>query len=168
MKKFVIILFFFLLLFPQSGQGALKKGSLAPDFYFISADGKIHKLSQIKAKVILIEFLSIKCFACDYVIPDINRLYDTFNKRNVDIISILFNDEVDNPAKLKSFIQEKGIKYPVFISDIKLKKIYSIYGFPNFFILNEKKQIVHIYRGITKDTFALLSKDIENLFKNVE
>jgi peroxiredoxin len=166
LKKFIIFYFFFLFLFPKVGQGALKQGDLAPDFSSTCTDGKILNLYQIKEKIILIEFFSTKCFACDYVISDINRLYEKFNSKNVLIIGILFNDEVDNITKAMEYVKNKEINYPVCISDVKVKKLFSIYGFPNFFILNEKRHILKIYRGITKDTFGLLNKEIERLLIN--
>ena len=166
MKKFIIFFLFFLFLFPKVGQGALKQGDLAPDFSSTCLDGKTLQLSQIKEKIIVIEFFSTKCFACDYVITDINRLYEKFNSKNVLIIGILFNDEVENTKKAAELIKNKEINYPVCISDVKVKKLFSIYGFPNFFILNEKRHILQIYRGITKDTFGLLNKEIEKLLIN--
>jgi len=166
LKKFIIFFLFLLFLFPKVGQGALKQGDLAPDFSSICTDGKILHLYQIKEKFILIEFFSTKCFACDYVITDINRLYEKFNSKNVLIIGILFNDEVENLTKAMEYVKNKEINYPVCISDVKVKKLFSIYGFPNFFILNEKRHILKIYRGITKDTFSLLNKEIEQFLIN--
>jgi len=162
-KKFLIVIL--ILLLPQIGQGSLKKGDSAPNFSLITVEGKNIEISQLKGKVILIEFLSNKCFACDYVIPDINRLYEKFKNENVQIIGVLFNDEVKEPQKLIEFAKSREIQYPLFIADGKIKKMYNVYGFPNFFILNEKRQIVQIYRGITQDTFGLLNKEIEKLLK---
>lgn len=163
MKKYLIFFFLFLFLFLNQGWAVLKKNDIAPDFSLTGTDGKILYLSQIKCKVTLIEFISKKCFACDMVIPDINKLYEKYRNKNVQIIGVLFNDEVEDILKLKEFIVSREIKFPVFIADVKVKKNYSVFGFPNFFILNEKKQITQIYRGITKDTFGLLNKEIEKI-----
>lgn len=163
MKKFLIIVF--ILLIPQMGQSALKKGDFAPNFSLTAWNGENIEVYQLKGNGILIEFLSTKCFACDYVIPDINKLYGKFKKENIQIIGILFNDEIKEPQKLFEFAKDRGIQYPLFLCDVKIKKLYNIYGFPNFFILNREKKIVQIYRGITEDTFGLLSKDLENLLR---
>lgn len=165
MKKVLILIFFTFFLIPQIGQSTIKKEDSAPDFSLITIDGKIVNLYQFNGKVIIIEFLSTKCFACDYIIPDINRFYEKFNGEAVQIIGVLFNNEIKNPEKLREFKKSKGIKYPVFISDSKTKKLYNIFGFPNFFILNDKKKIVQIYRGITNDMFGLLNKETEKLLR---
>lgn len=161
MKKFLIFILIFL--FPATGQAFIKKGDPAPDFFLVTQDGKTVQLYQLKAKVILIEFLSTKCFACDYVIPDINRLYEKFGRKDVQIVGILFDDEVETIGQLNEFAKTREIKYPLYLGNTKIKKLYNVFGFPNFFILNEKKQVVHIYRGITQDTFGLLNKDLEKL-----
>ncbi len=161
MKNFLIIIF--ILLIPQVGQTTLKKGDVAPNFSLTAWNGENIEIYHLKGNGILIEFLSTKCFACDYVIPDINKLYEKFKHGSIQIIGILFNDEIKEPQELLEFAKVKGIQYPLFLCDVKIKKLYNIYGFPNFFILNKEKKIVQIYRGITKDTFGLLSKDIDIL-----
>lgn len=163
MKKIVITLLLFLLLFSNEGQGALKKGDSAPDFNITGIDSNSLNLYKFKSKVILIEFFSTKCFACDMVIPDINRLREKFSEDQLAIIGVLFSDEISTSIKLHEFSKDRGIKYPIFFTDTKYKKLYNVFGFPNFFILNERKEIIQIYRGITRDTFGLLNKDIEKL-----
>ncbi|MDI1472213.1 MAG: TlpA disulfide reductase family protein [Thermodesulfovibrio sp.] len=162
-KLFFLISICFLLIYINNVQGALKTGDPAPNFYLTGHDGKTYSLNQFKSKVILIEFLSTKCFACDMVIPDINQIHEQFSNENLMVIGILFNDEVEDINKLKEFSKNKVIKYPLFIADVKVKKLYNVYGFPNFVILDEKKQIRQIYRGITKDTFGLLNREIEKI-----
>ncbi|MGB9710505.1 MAG: peroxiredoxin family protein [Thermodesulfovibrio sp.] len=164
MKKLLILIL--ILLIPQAGQSALRTGDSAPNFFLTDINGKPVQLYQIKGRVIVIEFLSNKCFACDYVIPDINKLYEKFKNKNVQIVGVIFNDEIEEPQKLNEFAKSRGIQYPLFIADVKVKKFYNIYGFPNFFILNEKKNIMKIYRGITQDTFGLFNKEIEKLLLN--
>ncbi|MEN2994456.1 MAG: TlpA disulfide reductase family protein [Thermodesulfovibrio sp.] len=165
MKRFFILIFLFLLIIPQQGQSSLKKGDFAPNFSFNGPNGESITLYQIRGNGIIIEFLSTKCFVCDYVVVDINRLYEKFKNRNIQIIGVLFNDEIKEPDKLIEYAKERGVRYPLFLSDVKVKKLFNIYGFPTFFILNKEKRIMQIYRGITQDTFGLLSKDIETLLK---
>lgn len=165
MKFYILIVLFFILVFTNQSQGSLKKGDPASDFSIIGQDGNIYHLSQFKSKVILIEFLSTKCFACDMVIPDINRLKEKFTADELSIVGILFNDDIGDVQKLKEFSESREIRYPLYIGDKALKKNFNIYGFPNFIILNEKKKIVQIYRGITKDMFGLLNNEIEILLK---
>lgn len=163
MKKLVFNIFLFICLLPLVTEGSIKKGTIAPDFNFIDIENRTFSLYNFKEKVILIEFFSTKCFACDYVIPDINRLYDKFKKDRVRVIGILFSDEIENTNKLKEFMQSRQITYPIYVADVKYKKTFGLYGFPNFLILNEKKEVVQMFRGITKDTFGLLNREIENL-----
>lgn len=165
MKKLLISFFLFFIIFSGEGQGALKKGKPAPDFNITGIDGYSLNIYQLKSKVVLIEFLSTKCFACDMVVPDINRLREKFSNDQLEIIGILFSDEISNSTKLYEFSKDRGIKYPIFFTDTKHKKLYNVFGFPNFFILNEKKEIIQIYRGITRDTFGLLNSEIEKLLK---
>lgn len=165
MNKFILFILFLFIFFttPCEGKNLIKKGDLAPDFQIIDSENQKFNLYQFKEKVILIEFLSTKCFACDYVVPDINRLYEKFNKSNVKIIGILFSDEIDSSAKLREFTESRNIKYPVYYTDSKNKKTYNVYSFPNFFILGDRKEIFQMFRGITKDTYGLLNREIENI-----
>lgn len=165
MKRFLILLITFFILFSSVGQAALKKGAPAPDFEITGTDGNNYSLHKLKGKVILVEFFSTKCFACDLVIPDINRLNEKFNNKQVVVIGVLFNDEISNVSKLAEFSKERGIKYPIYFADSKFKKLYNIFGFPNFIILNERKEVIQIYRGVTKDMFGFLSKEIEKALK---
>lgn len=163
MKKIITTLLLFFFFFSNEGQGALKKGDPAPDFNITGIEGNSLNLYKFKSKVILIKFLSTKCFACDMVIPDINQLRKKFSNDQLIVIGVLFSDEISNSIKLHEFSKDRGIEYPIFFTDTKYKKPYNVFGFPKFFILNERKEIIQIYTGITRDTFGLLNTEIEKL-----
>ena len=79
----------------------------APDFELRTIKGDIVKLSDLKGKVVLLNFWGTWCGPCLQEIPDFNRLYSKYNKKCLEIVGITIprSGTPDSDKYLKKFMK---------------------------------------------------------------
>mgnify|MGYP006084488359 CR=1 FL=1 len=167
----------FILLFSQqnindSQKNALNKVLLdinkAPDFSLASIEDSIYTLSELKGKVILINFWATWCGPCRMEIPEFNELQKKYEKRGFEILGISVSD---NKKQLKNFVKSVSVDYKLlFGSSREMNKVMKAYGgvyaVPSSFLVDKMGHIIWSYPGaILKEydpqTFAALVYEIE-------
>ncbi len=82
----------------------------APNFTLTDLSGKSISLSDLKGKVIFINFWATWCPPCRQEIPD----FIEFTKENKDSGAVILGVSVDKSAdKVRDFVDENGINYPI-------------------------------------------------------
>ena len=86
MKSFLLALL--LVLAVNTSVAQLKIGDIAPEIKLPDTAGKWKPLSEVKGKVILIDFWAVWCYPCVKSMPDIKRLYDTYHEKGLEIYAV--------------------------------------------------------------------------------
>ena len=87
-------------------------GDQAPDFTVILTDGKQVKLSELKGKLVMLQFTASWCGVCRREMPFIER--DIWQKHKDDPNFILIGIDRDEPLeKVLRFAATTGISYPL-------------------------------------------------------
>lgn len=136
------------------------QGKRAPDFSLKTTDGKTVQLSQMKGKVVLLNFWATWCGPCRKEIPDFLEVYKEYKSKGFEIIGVSLDDEgwtVVNP-----FARKFKINYPIVLGDGKLVRAYGSFEFiPTTFLIDKQGTIVHTFTGlITKADLERRIKDI--------
>jgi len=134
---------------------AVGAGKTAPDFALKSVDGKIIKLSDLKGKVVIIDFWATWCPPCRKGIPDLVDLKKEFGKKGLEIVGISVDDE-KTIEQVPSFVKDKNINYPVVYADAKVSQSYGgIESIPTSVIVDKAGKIVAQYTGLqNKETYV--------------
>lgn len=129
------------------------KGQAAPDFEFLNLKGEKIKLSELKGKIVVINFFFIACPPCIKEIPFLNSLVDKYGNENIKFISISRWDDIKT---LKPFLEKHPIKFDVIPSVFKgeesqmklfAENIYHVMLYPSLVIIDKEGIVRHTQVG---------------------
>ncbi|WP_113652517.1 TlpA disulfide reductase family protein [Pedobacter namyangjuensis] len=121
----------------------VKIGGKFADFEQANTAGKKIKLSNIKAKYILLEFWGSWCGPCREENPNLVKTYNAFKPKGFEILGVAADD---NKAQWLKAIKDDQLPWEN-VSDLKGDKnqaalIYGINAFPTNYLIDEKGIIV--------------------------
>lgn len=94
LKSLWFVVFMFLAVFQVMGAAkqadttALKKGDKCPEFVFKDAQGKDHRLSELKGKYVFIDVWASWCYPCRKEYPYLQELEEKMEGKNIVFVGI--------------------------------------------------------------------------------
>ena len=120
-------------------------GKAAPDFALQDASGKTWKLSDLKGKVVFVNFWATWCKPCRDELPSMEKLNKTMAGQPFQMLSIVFNDDLQ---LAESFARRLGATFPVLANpDPELTEAYMITGVPETFVIDAGGILRHKFIG---------------------
>jgi peroxiredoxin len=109
------------------------------DFTLTDLHGKTWTLSQLRGKIVLVNFWATWCPPCRKEMPDLEALYNRFKGQGLVILAI--SDE--ELGKVQPFIAERKITYPVMLDPgRKVNEMFQVEGIPKSFVYNREGKLV--------------------------
>lgn len=147
----------------------VKEGDKAPDFELKLTDGKKVKLSQLRGKVVMLQFTASWCGVCRKEMPFIER--DIWQKHKDNGAFVLIGIDRDEPLdKVLEFAAQTKITYPLGLdpgADIFAKYADRQAGITRNVLIDRDGKIVKLTRLYNEEEFAGLLKEIESQIKNI-
>ena len=124
------------------------------DFTFLDQNGKIHRLSSYKGKVIFLNAWATWCGPCRSELPAIDELYKKHkDSKDVVILTAAFPGKSGegDVSSIKDFMKSNGYSYPVLLDTKgKLLSALGITAFPTTFLFDKKGNIYGYVPGAMK------------------
>lgn len=133
------------------------------DFTLEDIQGKKVTLSELKGKVVLVEFWATWCAPCRDSVPEMNRLYNRYKERNFELLAIALDKGSNVRSDVASFVKDNGIAYRVFLDDDKTSSAFGVTNIPVTFIVDKQGALVKKQIGFMPELNEKLSKEIEAL-----
>ncbi len=133
------------------------EGKIAPDWILKDADDNILALSNIKTKVLLIQFTSVSCGPCRASIPFLKELTKEFQNKDFEFVSI--EAWTRNSNVLKNYRNKNNFDYRFLMSTDEATRDYKITSVPIFFIIDKNHVIKKIVTGYGDGTTDKEIKD---------
>ena len=103
------------------------------DFQLEAIDGRKYRLSDLKGKVVLLNFWATWCGPCVGEMPLLSKTYKKYKDRGFEILAVSGDDPGDR-EKVLQFAKTHGLTFPVLYDD-GVAKLYDVVGYPgNIFI----------------------------------
>jgi len=127
-----------------------KAPELRTSSIWINSDGPL-KLSELRGKVVLVDFWAFDCDPCKETIPRIEAFHEKYAKEGLVVIGVHTpRTELEKQVpKLREAIKAMGIRYPVVVDD--KQKIFSDYRcdlWPTQFVIDKEGYIRLVHGGV--------------------
>ncbi len=107
---------------------ALRTGTLAPDFTLPTIEGEPFSLKEaLLGGPVVVAFFKVSCPVCQFAFPYLERIYQSYGKRNLTMVGISQNESRDTAA----FLQQYGLSFPVLLDDPGRYPVSNAYGLTN-------------------------------------
>ena len=151
---------------PLSSSPSPREGFFAPDFTLDTLQGEQVKLSDLRGKIVVINFWATWCLPCRKETPALEKVYEQYQDSNVVILGVNLTDQ-DSLNDVTAFVQEFGLTYPILLDrNGRISLLYQIEGLPTTFFVNREGIIrTAVVGGPMSETF--IRSKIEALLQEV-
>ena len=124
------------------------KGEPAPDFRLPALDGSLRRLSELRGKVVLLNFWATWCGPCRKELPSLESLHQRFSKDGLAVLGV--SDE--KADEVRGFLEGKGITYPT-LNDhyAEVFRRYHVTAIPTTLIIGPDGRLRERIEGYTRE-----------------
>jgi peroxiredoxin len=116
--------------------GTVAAGQPAPDFTLSDLNGRNYTLSQLRGKVVIVNFWATWCPPCRAEMPSMEKLYRELADQGLVMLAV--NIEKDGRRTVPQFLASSPHSFPVLLDEQEVvQKRYGVYKFPESFIIRK-------------------------------
>ena len=115
---------------------------LASDFVLEDMDGKKRQLSDLRGKVVLVNFWATWCPPCRREMPSLERLHLALKGSDFEILAVNVGEDADMIDAFTSTLNTVPTFPIVFDQDSVVLKSWPVMGLPTTFILDKSGRII--------------------------
>jgi peroxiredoxin len=119
----------------------------APPFSLNNEKGTPVRLSDLKGKVVLLNFWATWCHGCQEEIPWYIEFADKYKSKGLVVVGVSMDDE--GWKVVTPFIQSKKVNYPIVIGNEALSKAYGgVEEMPVSLLIDREGRIADLHSGV--------------------
>lgn len=126
------------------------------DFELTTVKGEKVKLSDLKGKLVMINFWATWCVPCVKEMPILAELYDKYKAQGLEILAVS-GDSVEDKSKIAPFALKNKLNFPVMFGE-NVPSLYDVHSYPTTIFVDRQGNIKYRSSGL----------DGENAKRNIE
>ena len=150
---------------PDSVGYIVRVGDVAPEMELELTDGQKVKLSDLRGKVVMLQFTASWCGVCRKEMPFIES--DIWQKHKANPNFALYGIDRDEPVEtVKDFAEKTGVTYPLALdpgADHFAKYAERKAGITRNVLIDKEGKIVMLTRLFNEEEFSSLCKKIDEM-----
>lgn len=111
------------------------------EFSFQQAEEEVIKLSDLRGKIVFINFWASWCPTCREEMPSLNNLYQKY-KRDEKIAFVVVNKDKDT-TDARAYLQERNFDLPIFKQASDIPKSVFTGELPTTVLLDKKGRVIY-------------------------
>ncbi len=116
-----------------------------PEFSGVTAAGRRVSLSDLRGRVVLLNFWASWCQECRPEMPAFERLHRDFTGQGLTVLGVNVRE---GTQAIQSYARELGLTFPLVLdSDGKIRKSYGVIGLPTTFLIGRDGRTVGLAVG---------------------
>jgi peroxiredoxin len=120
---------------------AVVAGDMAPNFQLKDTNGNTVTLSELRGRVVMVNFWATWCPPCIEEMPSMERLYQLM--AGEDFVMLAINTEKDGRSAVSAFLKKKSYNFTILYDDQgAVQQQYGVYKFPESFIVGKDGSVV--------------------------
>ncbi len=135
------------------------QGAPAPDFALFNLEGEKVRLSDLRGRIILLNFWATWCAPCRIEMPLLQERFERFTEDGLIVLAVDF----DEPRPVvEDFGNELGLTFPILLDPGgEVQGLYRVRGYPSSFFVDRDGLVRIVHIGVMTD--GQLDKYLEEL-----
>ncbi|MBI3807898.1 MAG: TlpA family protein disulfide reductase [Nitrospirae bacterium] len=129
-------------IFPVAGRSGVKLGEPAPNFQLRDMEGHLVALSDLRGKVVMVNFWATWCGPCRVEMPAMEVLYQAFSRKDFEILAV--STDAEGVSVTRPFQQKNRLTFPILHDpDYLVGLTYGARSLPMTFMVDRQGVVRH-------------------------
>ena len=127
----------------------------APAFQLPTATGKVMSAASFRGKVVLLDFWATECGGCKAEIPYFIQLDHTYKMKGLAVVGVSLDilyeslkDADEGWSRVKPFVRDHKLEYPILMGDEAVTQLYDIHAMPVTCLIDKRGRVAATYIGV--------------------
>jgi peroxiredoxin len=131
----------------------------ASDFTLRTLDGEEITLSNLKGKVVLIDFWATWCAPCRFAIPHLSDMYKQYKNQGFVVLGISLEDKETQ----EKFRDDYDVTYPMLLGTREVAQAYNVQAIPKSVFIDKTGKVSKVQVGFAPELAPIFETLVDSL-----